>query len=721
MNPLWLLGILATGCLWSLLLAGAPRIALLGGLSAIGLAGLAGAVAAVHVLSGAPGQTMAYPWPLPLGTVSLAVDGLSAWFLLVIGPASAGVAVYSWGYLRAENRRPRVALFSALLCVLVAAMVLAVCAADAVSFLLGWELMSLAAFFLVGFHDLAGDVRRGAWLYLVATHLGTALGVVPLFSVLVARSHSMEFAAFAPALSQAGATVSGVALVLGVIGFGTKAGLVPLHVWLPAAHPVAPSPVSALLSGVVVKIGIYGLLRLLSWLPPLPTGWGWLVLAVGMVSGVLGVLYALAQHDLKRLLAYSTVENVGIIALGIGVGLLGQGTGRPALVALGYGGALLHVLNHALFKGLLFLSAGAVIHSSGTGEIDRLGGLGRRTPVNALLFLLGAVAICDLPPLNGFVSEWLIYGALFGGTVQSPGFSGVGIAVGLVALALMGGLALACFAKVYSVVFLGEPRDATLYAHGTPFAMRAGMVWLAVWCIAIGVLPGFFVPLTARGVACVTRLPVPAFAPSVEGGLAPAATLTLLAAVFLALVVALASGRRIARRGRAAVEAASPGPAAVATWACGYSAVSPRMQYTASSFAWPLLCGFRGLLWSHREFAAPAGSFPRRSELRTHTADVAEHDVFGPLFRAVARLFAMIRTVSWSGEIPIAAAPEAAPQRRVGPIRALLSALVAALRRGSIQVYLAFMVLALVIFFLVEALAAPGVGAAGHALPEIGG
>lgn len=719
MNPLWLLGILAAGGLWSLLLAGAPRIALLGGLSAIGLAGLAGAVAAAHWLTSAPGQTVTYSWPLPLGTVSLAVDGLSAWFLLLISLASTAAAVYSWGYLRAENRRPPVAFFAALLCVLVAAMVLTVCAADAAPFLLGWELMSLAAFFLVGFHDHGGEVRRGAWLYLVATHVGTALGVLPLFAVLVARSHSLAFSAFAPALSQAGATVSGVALVLGVIGFGTKAGFVPLHVWLPAAHPVAPSPVSALLSGVVVKMGIYGLLRLVSWLPPLPTTWGWLVLAVGMVSGVLGVLYALAQHDLKRLLAYHTVENIGIIALGIGLGLLGQATGRPALLALGYAGALLHALNHALFKGLLFLSAGAVLHSSGTGEIDRLGGLAKQTPVNALLFLLGAVAICGLPPLNGFVSEWLIYGALFGGAMQSAGFSGVGLALGLVSLALMGGLALACFAKVFGVIFLGEPRDATVHGHATPFAMRAGMVWLALWCMAIGVFPGVFVPLTAPAVACVTGRSAAEFGPSVQAVLAPAASLTLLAAVFSAVVLALASGRRAALR-RAAARGAAPGRPAVVTWGCGYGAASPRMQYTASSFAWPLLHSFRGLLSPHREFQAPSGTFPRPSALRTHVADAAEHDVFEPLFRGVMRLFAMIRTISWSGELPLAPTPGAEARGGVGPIRAPLLALAAALRRGSIQVYLALLVMTLVVFFLVEAFLAPGVALPGRVSSQIG-
>jgi hydrogenase-4 component B len=510
--------------------------------------------------------------------------------------------------------------------------------------------------------------------------------------------------------------------MLGLLGFGTKAGFMPMHVWLPAAHPVAPTPASALLSGVVVKVGIYGMLRLLAWLPPLPAACSYLLLSFAIVSGVMGVLYALAQHELKRLLAYHTVENIGIIALGIGIGMLGQTSEQPALAALGYTGALLHVTNHALFKGLLFLSAGAVQHAAGTTEIERLGGLAKRTPVNAFMFLIGAVAICGLPPLNGFVSEWLIYGSLFGGAIRGVGGSGTAAALGLVSLALMGGLALACFAKVFGVVFLGEPRDAQLHAHATPALMKIAMGGLALACLLIGVLPGLWLPLAQRVTSQLARsLPETDVEPAIRSVLAPATTLSVLAAIFVLVVGGLVLIRRHAQSRATARDRTEACPAA--TWGCGYARPAARMQYTASSFAASLIGSFRTLLWPDRSLAAPSGAFPAAGRLETHAPDIAEHDLFRPLFRAIARLFAMVRTVSWSGEVRegilvpagegilaragAAEAVAAAEQGRRGPVRTLMLAMVTALRRGSIQIYLAFIVVTLVVLFLIEALSSP--------------
>jgi hydrogenase-4 component B len=448
----------------------------------------------------------------------------------------------------------------------------------------------------------------------------------------------------------------------------------------------------------VIKAGIYGLLRLLSWLPPLPTSCAVVMLAFGMVSGVLGVLYALAQHDIKRLLAYHSVENIGIIGLGIGMGMLGQTFEQPALVALGYGGALLHVLNHAMFKGLLFLSAGAVIHATGTGDIERLGGLARKTPINAGLFLLAAVAICGLPPLNGFVSEWLLYGSLFTGAGVSSRLAAGVAAMGAVSLALMGGLALACFAKVFGVVFLGEPRDGTIQAHSTPLLMQIAMLIPAILCAAIGFLPGVFVPFTAGGVSAVSGLDAGAFARQVQSILSPVGQLSVLVTVLVAFVILLVLVRHVLRRRHCEVSAPS-----VVTWGCGFTRPSARMEYTASSFAWSLIQSFRSLLWTHREVAAPTGPFPAHSELESHTPDMAEHDVFSPLLQGVSRAFRMIRTVSWSGE-PTGRTTPVATGGRVGPARAIVSSAVTALRQGRVHVYLAFLVLTLLAVFFVEAL-----------------
>ncbi|NOT02846.1 MAG: hypothetical protein HOP29_19780 [Phycisphaerales bacterium] len=646
----------------------------------------------------------AVAWPLSLGTASLSIDGLSAWFLMTIGVLAACVAVYSATYMRAGVGREATPAYCALFCGLLASLILLVCAADAVVFLVSWEGMTLCAFFLVAFHHERAEVRRGAWMYLVATHLGTALFVVPLFGILFALAGTTAFSAFAGAVGADDRNTLTTLFMLGLLGFGTKAGFMPMHVWLPAAHPVAPTPVSALLSGVVVKMGIYGLLRLFTWLPPLPIMCGEIMLLVGVVSGVMGVLYALAQHDLKRLLAYHTVENIGIIALALSAGLLGEAMNEPVLSVLGYAGALLHVTNHALFKGLLFLSAGAVQHSTGTGEIERLGGLARRTPVNALLFLVGAVAICGLPPLNGFLGEWVIYGALFDGSIRGTGVVGGLTAVGVAALALMGGLALACFAKVFGAVFLGEPREGGVGSHATPAGMLGAMAALGSLCVVIGVLPGFWVPLVRSAIAELASVPVGNIETLLPSVLAPASSLSGMALLLLVSMGGLSALRRWARP-RGSVRDAQRART-VATWGCGYARPTARMQYTSSSFASFLVETCRSLLWSERVVVAPYGSFPEASRLETQAPDIAERDVFAPLFRGIARLFAMVRTVSRLREIESPADSPVMARRRPGPVRAILNAAIAALRRGSIQVRLLFLVLTLVVLFLIEAISA---------------
>jgi hydrogenase-4 component B len=696
------LAVLGCGAALAAVLGRAPRAGLAAALLAVGVASvLCIGAATLRLTEGTLVAPITLDWPLPLGTARLALDSLSAWFLGAFGILGLAVAPYAWSYLQAEIGHGPVAALGALLCVLLGALILIVTAADAALFLVGWEAVMLSAYFLVLFHHGRPDVRRAAWTYLVANHLATALFVVPLFATLSAAAGTIDFRDFAAAAHNSGPATCVTLFVLGLIGFGTKAGFMPMHVWLPVAHPAAPAPVSALLSGAVIKIGIYGLLRLLSWLPALPPGCAVLMLAFGMASGVLGVLYALAQHEIKRLLAYHSVENIGIIGLGVGMGMLGQSLDQPALTALGYGGALLHVLNHALFKGLLFLSAGAVIHGTGTGDIERLGGLAKRTPINAALFLLAAVSICGLPPLNGFVSEWLTYGALFGGALHAGTTTAGVAALGALSLALMGGLALACFAKVFGVVFLGELREAGLRAERTPALMRAGMTVPALLCVAIGIVPGAFVPLTAGGIGAVAGLSAAECASSMRPILAPAGRLSALAAALMGAMLVVALLRRAALRSVGGV-----GPS-VATWGCGFALPSARMQYTASSFAWPLILSFRQLLWPGRRTVAPAGSFPAHAELETHTPDLAEHDVFAPLFRGIDRCFRMVRTVSWAGR-PALEAPRGNAGERIGPLRVIAGGVLRALRRGSVHVYLAFLVLTLLAVFAVESLESPG-------------
>jgi formate hydrogenlyase subunit 3/multisubunit Na+/H+ antiporter MnhD subunit len=695
--------ILAAGAIVPLVLVRTPRISLAVSMGAMLAASAIVLIAGLGVLLGVMREdALTSSWPMPLGAAHLALDGLSAWFLVAIGLLDACVALYTPAYMRSSVGRHPVPLFGALMCLLLASLILVVCAADAIVFLIGWEVLSLTAFFLISFEHDRIEVRRGAWMYLIATHIGTAICVFPLFAILCAQAGTTAFADFPIAMESASQLTLISVFALAVIGFGTKAGFLPMHVWLPAAHPVAPTPVSALLSGIVVKIGIYGLLRLLTWLPPLAPVCGLALLAVGIASGVMGVLYALAQHDVKRLLAYHTVENIGIIAIGIGVGMLGQSAGQPAIAALGYAGALLHVVNHALFKGLLFLSAGAVLHGTGTVDIERLGGLARKTPVNATMFLVGALAICGLPPLNGFVSEWVIYGALFTGSVRAGGAPGLASALGVLSLALMGGLALACFAKVFAVVFLGEPRDATVNAHPTPAAMKCAMAILALLCLILGVFPSLWVPMTFPAVSALTRLPASEVGPSLETVLSPAIRLTFIACVFACILVALTILRRIADakvRRNSAIGERSP----IATWGCGYAYPDARMQYSATSFAYPLVSSFRSLLWPERKLIAPAGPFPSRSHVETHAPDLAERELFRPLFHGVARCSAMIQTVSWSGT----AKPEPADvPLEDDPLHSLTTGMVGALRRGAIQVYLLFIVLTLIVLFMWEGFSA---------------
>ncbi len=693
------LAMLLGGAALAALLSRTARLALaVAVVSMIGASILCLAAAWPCLTAGSEVAPVTLAWPTPLGEARLAVDGLSAWFLVTIAVLSATVAIYAWSYMQTEIGRARVPALGAFLCILVAALMLVVTATDAVLFLMGWETMMLASFFLVSFHHRQPEVRRAAWIYLIANHLGTALFVLPLFGILAAKAGSSDFQTFHAALQGEGRETTTVLFMLGLLGFGTKAGFMPMHIWLPVAHPAAPTPVSALLSGVVIKAGIYGLLRLLSWLPALSLRCAIVMLVFGMVSGCLGVLYALAQHDIKRLLAYHSIENIGIIGLGMGMGMLGQTLNQPVLMALGYGGALLHVLNHALFKGLLFLSAGAVIHATGTGDIERLGGLIRKTPVNAGLFLLAAVSICGLPPFNGFVSEWMVFGSLFRGTWCASRAAAGTAAMGALSLALMGGLALACFSKVFGVAFLGERRDNALLARATPPWMRMAMLIPAILCAGIGILPGVFVPLAAAGVRTVTGMGMSEMGGVMRSTLPPMTQLSLVATVLAAMVIVLGLLRRILMRSSGDI----PAPA-VMTWGCGYASPSARMQYTASSFAWPLIQSFRNLLWPQRRIVAPAGPFAAPAELETHTPDMAEQDVFAPLMRSVGRVFLMIRTVSWTGEPALSAKPVDAGGR-ARPARMLVAGVVSALRQGRIHVCLACIVLTLLAVFFVESL-----------------
>ncbi|MCU0562966.1 MAG: hydrogenase [Desulfobacterales bacterium] len=569
-------------------------------------------------------------WPLPFGSFHVGFDGLSAFFAAVTALVCGLAAVYGVAYLRPHAaRRPLGSTWFAFN-LLTASMLVVTVARDAVLFLVAWELMSLTSFFLVMFEGERPETVSAGWTYLVATHLGTAF-LLALFVLLGRDAADMDF----DRLNVSSTDAAAVCFVLALVGFGTKAGFVPLHVWLPRAHPAAPSHVSAVMSGVMIKTGIYGLLRVLTFLGPPEPWWGWTLVAVGAVSGVLGVLLALAQHDLKRLLAYHSVENIGIIAIGLGLGLAGLAAGNAALAVLGTLGGLMHVLNHAVFKSLLFFGAGAVLHATGTRDLERLGGLIHRMGTTGASFLIGSAAISGLPPLNGFVSEFLIYAGAFGWLAGHPGSGAAGLPaiVAILALAMIGGLAAACFAKAFGVAFLGEPRSAAAAgAHECPAGMRLPMVALAALCMAIGLLGALAISAAIPAAAVV--LP----GVDVAGACADArGWLWHLGGAF-GLLVALTAGAAAVRRRLLAGRTV----ATAATWDCGYAAPTARMQYTASSFAAPLIGSFRLILRPATRVQAPEGLFPKAASLHTRIEDPFEGRLFAPLFRQVRDLAARL-------------------------------------------------------------------------------
>ncbi|MGA2180911.1 MAG: proton-conducting transporter membrane subunit [Verrucomicrobiota bacterium] len=628
------MAILLLGAMAVLLLSRPDRNVSWLGAGSVVIASVLGCVPVIHVLSGGSVEPVRVPWPVPFGEFFIELDPLAAWFLFPTLLLSALSAIYGVGYLRLWQGRRSLGPIWFFYCLLVLGMVLVLLARNAVLFLVAWELMALASFFLVTFEHECESVREAGWIYFVATHLGTAF-LLAFFLLLARDTGSMDFTVWA----EKGIQTRGLAdilFLLAVVGFGTKAGFMPLHVWLPEAHPVAPSHVSALMSGVMIKTGIYGLLRVFTFLGAPPLWWGWALIAIGLSSGVLGVLFALAQHDLKRLLAYHSVENIGIIALGLGTGLLGMSTGSSLLIVLGFGGGLLHVVNHALFKGLLFLGAGAVLHGTGTLEIDHLGGLLKRMPWTAATFLIGAVAILGLPPLNGFVSEFLIFLGAFQGGVSPNGAIAVPLLVLVAGLALIGGLAAACFTKAFGIVFLGEPRSEHVsQAQETDWTMRLPMLALAAMCVLIGLFAPVIVGSLQAVLENLTHLQPAAVSENLAAVASPLAWVVIGTVAFLLLLLALILLRRGLLAGRR-VETS-------VTWGCGYAQPTPRMQYTASSFAQPLMDLFRPLLGTKKQVVPPRGFFPVEAALKTVTLDISREEMYRPMFRRGSEWLSQVR------------------------------------------------------------------------------
>ena len=454
-----------------------------------------GLAAVLGMLQGTPVH-WSVPSGIPLFAYSFNYDALSGFFNLTLAILAAAVSIYSFSYLKEFEGKRNIGFFGFLFHLLLLSLTVVFTAANAFLFLIGWEVMALVAYGLVAFYHEDRETRRAGLLYIVMAHVDAGCLLLG-FALLMQVSGSADFASFRTAAAQLSSTQQAAAFVLFFLGFGIKAGVIPFHIWLPAAHPVAPSNISSLLSGIVLKAGIYGMVRIfLDGLGVLPSWAGLLVLVVGVASAVLGVLYALMEHDLKRLLAYHSIENIGIILIGFGAALVFRVAGHPQLAAVALIAALFHTLNHAIFKCLLFLGAGSVLHSTGTRNMEELGGLIRPMPVTAFCFLIGAVAISGLPPLNGFVSEWLTYQSLLAGFGATGGLTRILFPLAGSMLALTGALAAACFVKAFAITFLALPRSEECgKAHEAPRSMLVGMGWLAMACAALGLGASWFLPV----------------------------------------------------------------------------------------------------------------------------------------------------------------------------------------------------------------------------------
>jgi hydrogenase-4 component B len=545
-----------------------------------GLVVLIGVVAAAlggYGIAGGAG-TFRLPSLVPLGGLELALDPLGGLFLALIGCLAVAASVYGIGYPDGGGRgRFAYAVF-------VVSMCLVPLAANTMTFLIAWELMSLASYFLVLHDRESAESIRAGWIYAVMTHAGLACLLAGML-LLGADVGSLRFADWRAAAPTLAPATRDAAFVLLALGFAGKAGVIPLHVWLPLAHPAAPSHVSALMSGVMIKLGIYGLLRVsLDWLGAGPPWWGAALLIAGAASSVIGVLYALVEHDLKRLLAFHSIENIGIILLGIGSAALARVAGLDALALLGLIAALYHTVNHAVFKALLFLGAGAVVHATGTRNMEAMGGLIKRMPWTAACFLVGSAAIAALPPLNGFVSEWLTFLALFQNTRVDAIGQNLLFTLGIAALALTGGLAMACFVKAFGITFLALPRsDAAAGAHEASRPMRLAMLGLAAACVALGVGPTLVVPAFASVAATVLRSPPDAIGGDwltlrVSGEFASLSMAAIALVLAVSLLVPLVAFR---------ILGASRRTRGYETWGCGRIVQTARMEYTATAFANP--------------------------------------------------------------------------------------------------------------------------------------
>lgn len=601
-----------------------------------------------RLLSNTPVVEKSWTW-LHIFELSFKVDSISLFFLIPIFMIPVLALVYSFQYMSDAEKTVRTAINYFFFTMLVASMALVVTASNMVTFALAWEIMSLSSFFLVVFDYQVQANRKAGYLYFIFAQ-GGAMFLFAAFAIIYGHTASFDFAAFATIPDNQKLLV----FILALIGFGSKAGIFPLHIWLPKAHPAAPSHISAIMSGVMIKMGIYGIFRIYLLLDAPTPVIGQLVLVCGMITGILGVVYALANQDIKKLLAYSSVENIGIILIGMGIGMVGVTEGNQAMAFFGFAGALMHVFNHSIFKSLLFMGAGAVLHQAKTKNIEELGGLMKRMPLTGKTFLAGSVAISGLPPFSGFIAEFLIYYGAFQG-INNHRLPFILAMLAIVSLAVIGGLATACFTKVVGLAFLGEPRtEKAANATEASFSMMLSMILMGIACLVIGVLPEPFIKLAFAG---IKDIPFTAGYDS-QSFMVIIRQISQTAMLFIGVFILVSLLRKLFYTKKEITHSG--------TWGCGFTQPTVRMQYTGASYSDEMIDFFRPFVPVKRIYTGITRIFPAKTNWQLEIRDVAELNYRKGV---VTPLFILVHKLRW-------------------------------IQHGHIQLYIAYIILAIIVLLL---------------------
>lgn len=589
---------------------------------------LLGLINAAAILMSPTAETISFQF-LKILTLTIRIDPFSSFFLILIFAVSMLSAIYSYNYISDEISKKRGLTHYLFFGLLICSMAFVATAGNIISFMLAWEIMSLSSYFLVVYDFHKPENLKAGFLYLVFSHVG-AMFILAAFGLVYGYSGSFEFSS----LSSLPETIKLLIFILAFIGFGSKAGIFPFHVWLPHAHPAAPSHISAVMSGVMIKIGIYGIIKIYFLLNFHSMVIACIVLGTGVISGILGIVYALGQDNLKKLLAYSSVENIGIILIGIGIGMVGLCSDRIMIAALGFTGGFFHILNHSIFKSLLFLGAGAILKKTGSHSVNALGGLLKSMRVTGTMIFIGSLSICGIPPLNGFVGEFLIYIGAFKG-IHLDSFVFVICTLSIISLAVIGGLALACFTKVIGVVLLGEPRtEAACHTNEKGPAMLIPMVILATACLFIGVAPGYIIQLPVNAVASLGL----EFSSTLFGSfkmmttkLSLGASILLSTFLFTALIrIFFYKDKTISKSG---------------TWGCGFTQPTVKMQYTGTSYTSFILDFFRPVAPVSETAEKIEGRFPLKTNYKSQVNDIAELNMPRFIVQPVFFIFDRLRWI----------------------------------------------------------------------------